>query len=103
MTSGKTRIFQDHRAVKLIMSSPSPSTRRRTGRGVHNFYSGAGDKEKQNAVLSGTCDKFTQNPDMKNHLLSSDKKLLPESSPLDPMLVIDLREDGPRASNPSQG
>ena len=64
MTAEKTRLFQEHQAVKLIMSLPSPSTRRLTGRGVHNFYSGAGDKEKQNAVLSGTCAKYTQNPVM---------------------------------------
>ena len=38
---------------------------------MRNFYSTIGDKEKQNAVLSGTYAKFTQNPAMKNHLLSS--------------------------------
>ena len=54
MMAEKTRLFQDHRAMELIMSSPSPSTRKRIGRGVRNFDSGAGDREKQNAVLSGT-------------------------------------------------
>ena len=33
----KARRFKDHRAVKLIMSSPDPSTHKRIGRGVHNF------------------------------------------------------------------
>ena len=47
------------------MSPPSPSTRNRIGRGVRNFDSGFGDGEKQNAVLSGTYAKFTQNPAMK--------------------------------------
>ena len=58
----KTRLFQDHRAVGLIMSSLSPSTRRRIGRGVRNFDSIVGDREKQNAVLSGTYAKSKQNP-----------------------------------------
>ena len=62
MMAEKTRLFQDHRAVELIMSSPSPSTRKRIGRGVRNFDSGAGDREKQTVVLSGTYAKFTQNP-----------------------------------------
>ena len=62
MMAEKTKLFQDHRAVGLIMSSPSPSKRKRIGRGVRNFDSGVGDREKQNAVLSGTYAKFTQNP-----------------------------------------
>ena len=65
MMAKKTRIFQDHRAVGLIMSSPSPSTRKRIGRGVRNCDSCVGDREKQNAVLSGTYAKFTQNPGIK--------------------------------------
>ena len=44
------------------MSSPSPSTRKRIGRGVCNFDSGVGHREKQKAVLSGIYAKFTQNP-----------------------------------------
>ena len=59
MMAEKTRLFQDHRAVGLIMSSLSPSTRKRIGRRVRNFDSGVGDREKQNAVLSGTYAKFT--------------------------------------------
>ena len=65
MMAEKTKFFQDHRAVGLIMSSPRPSTRKRLGRGVRNFDSAVGDREKQNAVLSGTYGKFTQNPAIK--------------------------------------
>ena len=49
-----TRRFQDHRDVGLIMSSPSPNTRKGIVQGVRNFDSGVLDREKQNAVLSGT-------------------------------------------------
>ena len=44
------------------MSSPSRSTRKRIGRGVRNFDSGVGDREKKNAVFSGTYAEFTQIP-----------------------------------------
>ena len=47
----KARLFKDHRAVNLIMSSPDPSTHKRIGRGVRNFDSASWDREKQNAVL----------------------------------------------------
>ena len=42
MMAEKTRLFQHHQAVELVMSSPSPSTRKRIGRGMHHFGSGAG-------------------------------------------------------------
>ena len=54
MMAEKTTFLQDPRAVGLIMSSPRPSTRKRIGRGVRNFDSAVGNREKENAVLSGT-------------------------------------------------
>ena len=84
------------------MSSTDPSKHKRIGRGVRNFDSSVGDREKQNAVLSGIYVKFTQNPAMKNHLYSSDNKLLDETSPLDPVWGIGFRADDPRANNPCQ-
>ena len=56
-----------HRAVEFIMS-PDPRAHERAGRGVRNFDSAAWDREKQNAVLSGTHTKLKQNPAMKHHL-----------------------------------
>jgi len=53
--------------VEFIMS-PDPRAHERAGRGVRNFDSAAWDREKQNAVLSGTHAKFKQNPAMKHHL-----------------------------------
>ena len=44
------RLFQDHRAVELMMSSPSPSTRKHIGRGMRNVDSGIGHRGKKNAV-----------------------------------------------------
>ena len=84
------------------MSSPDPSTHKRIGRGVRNIGCAVGDRERQNAVLSGTYAKFMHNPAMKSHLLSSDNKLLAEVSPLDPVWAIGLRADDPRANNPCQ-
>ena len=84
------------------MSLPDPSTHKRIGRGVRNFDSAVGDRERQNAVLSGTYANFKQNPDMKNHLLSSGNKLLADASPLDPVWGIGLRVDDPRVNDPCQ-
>ena len=53
-------------------------------------------------VLSGNYTKFTQNPAMKHHLLSTGNKRLAEASPLDPVWGIGLREDDPQANDPRQ-
>ena len=98
----KARLFKDHRAVELIMSSADPSTHRRIGRGVRNFYSAVWDREKKHAVLSGNFAKFTQNPGMKHHLLSTGNKRLAEASPLDPVWGVGLRADDPRGNDPRQ-
>ena len=71
MMADKARLSKDHRAVELIMSSPDPSTHKRIGRGVRNFYSAVWDREKHNAVFSGNYAKFTQNPAMKHHLATN--------------------------------
>ena len=53
-------------------------------------------------MLSGKYAKFTQNPAMKHHLLSTGNKRLAEASPLDPVWGIGLRADDPRAKDPRQ-
>ena len=102
MMAEKARLFKDHRAVGLIMSSPDPSTHKRIGRGVRNFDSVVWDREKQNAVLSGNYDKFTLNPAMKHHLLSTGNERLAEASPPGLVWGIGLRADDPRANDPRQ-
>ena len=56
--AGKARVFNDHRAAELIMSSPDPSAHKHIGGGVRNFDSAAWDREEQHAVLSGKYAKI---------------------------------------------
>ena len=39
MMAEKARLFENHRAVEAIMSSPDSSTHKRVGQGVRNFDS----------------------------------------------------------------
>ena len=71
MMAAKARLFKGNRAVELMMLSADPSAHKSIGRGVRNFDSAAWDREKQNAVFSGNYAKFTQNPAMKHHPLST--------------------------------
>ena len=100
MIAGKARLFKDHRAAKLIMSSPDQSAHKCVGRGVRKIDPAAWDREKQHAVLSGKYARFTQITAMKHHRLSTGNKRLTEASPLDPVWGIGLRADDPRAKDP---
>ena len=96
----KARLFQDRRAEELIMSSPDPSAHKRIGRGVCNFDNAVWDRVREDAVLAGNFAKFSQNPTMKHHLLSTGTICLAEASPFDPVWGIGLRADDPEAIDP---
>ena len=102
MIAEKARLFNDHHAMEIIMSSPHPSTNKGIGSGVRNFYAAVWDRERENIVLSGHYVKFTQNPATNDHPLSTGNERLAEASPLNPVWGIDLRADDPRANDPRQ-
>ena len=83
MMAEKARFFQDHLAEELIMSSPNPSAHDRIGRGVRNFDNAVWDCVREDDVLAGNFAKFSQNPTMKHHLLSTGTNVLAEASPFD--------------------
>ena len=97
MMTGKARLFKNHRAAKLIMSSPDQSDTNASVEACANFDFAAWDREKQHAVLSGKYARFTHNPAMKHHLLSTGNKRLAEANRMDPVWGIGLRADDPRA------
>ena len=99
MTAEKARLFEDHRAVELIMS-PDPSTHTNASVEAYVTLTPLLGTEKSNAVLSGNYANFTHNPAMKHHLVSTGNKRLAEASPLDPVWGIGLRADDPRAKGP---
>ena len=75
MMAEKARLFQDRRTEELIMSSPDSSAHKRFGRGVRNFDNVVWDLVREDAVLAGNFAKFSQNPTMKHHFLSTGTKI----------------------------
>ena len=100
MRAEKARLFQDRRAEELNMSSPDPTAHKRIGRGVSNFDNAVWDRVREDSVLAGNLAKFSQNPTVKYHLLSTGSKSLAEASPFDPVWGIGLRADDPEARDP---
>ena len=100
MRAEKARLFQDRRAEELNMSSPDPTAHKRIGRGVRNFDNAVWDRVREDSVLAGNLAKFSQNPTVKYHLLSTGSKSLAEASPFDPVWGIGLRADDPEVRDP---
>ena len=84
------------------MSSSDPSTHTNASVEAYATFTPLLGTERSNAVLSGNYAKFTQNPAMKHHLLSTGNKRLAEASPPDPVWGVGLRADDPRAKGPRQ-
>ena len=76
MMTEKARLFHDNRALELIMLSTSaPQSHKRIGRSIRGFDNAIWERERENAVLAGTFAKFSQNPEMKHHLLGTGNKV----------------------------
>ena len=99
MMAEKARLVQDRRAEELFFS-PDPSAHTRIGRGVRDFDDAVWDRVCEDAVLAGNFARFSQNPTMKYHLLSTGTIRLAEASPFDPVWGIGLRADDPEARDP---
>ena len=58
MMADKARLFQDHRAEELILSSLDPRAHKRISRGVCNFDNATWDRVREAAVITGNFSKF---------------------------------------------
>ena len=88
MMAEKARLFHDNRALELILSTSEPRSHKRIGRSIRGFHNAIWERERENAVLAGTFAKYSQNPEMKHHLLGTVNKLLAEASPFDQVVVV---------------
>ena len=84
------------------MSLPDPSAHKSIGRGVRNIDNTVWDRVREDAVLAGNFAKFSKNPTMKDHLLSTGKNIFAEASSLDPVWGIGLQAGDPEARDPRQ-
>ena len=102
MMAEKARVILDHDTADRNMASPDPRENKRLGRGVQNFNCATWDRVQEDAVLAGSFGKFTQNPVIKQHLVSTGTKRLAQASPSNPVCGIGLRADDPEAQDPSR-
>ena len=82
------------------MNTDDPREIKKLGRKVRNFDSRLWDSHKFDIVVNGNYHKFSQNPEMRDFLISTAGKVLVEASPYDDIWGIGLEASHPDASDP---
>lgn len=72
------------------------------GREVKGYNESVWLRNRERIILEGNLAKFSQNQDLKDILLSKKEKVFVDASPYDKIYGIGLKEDDPRAKDPTQ-
>ena len=90
MMANKALLFKDDDVYQEIMAANNPHDYKKLGRKVRNFEPKLWDSKKSEIVVEGNKAKFSQNPDLKEFLLSTEDAILVEASPYDKIWGIGL-------------
>ncbi len=100
MMEQKAELFGDDEIRQQILECQDPARIRTLGRKVRNFDQEVWDRFKYSIVLNGNWCKFSQNPGLRDFLLSTGESILAEASPSDAVWGIRLSADSPDARDP---
>ena len=100
MMAEKARLFGDLEIRLLILQSNSPGEAKRLGRNVKGFDDSTWNDKRFDIVVTANEAKFSQNESLEDFLLSTEKRVLVEASPVDKIWGIGLAEDNPMVDSP---
>ena len=93
MMAQKAELFGDKEIHKQIIACDDPAEIKKLGRRVRKFDASVWDQAKYSIVLNGNWKKFSQNPQLRDFLLSTGDQILVEASPYDTIWGIGLSAD----------
>lgn len=96
----KAMLFKDEKTLDEILKNRDPKTIKALGRKVKNFDEEIWKANRFNIVKEGNIAKFSQNDELKNFLISTNKKILVEASPFDRIWGIGMGKDSENIENP---
>lgn len=102
MMAMKAYTFGDHERITKIMGTDSPKIQKAQGRMVKNFDPEIWDRVSRSIVFRGNMAKFSQNPDMRDFLLSTDDRIIVEASPVDTIWGVGMADDDPDICDPEK-
>jgi len=100
MMANKALLFGDEEIYKQIMQCSDPKQMKALGRKVKNFDEAVWDEVKYSIVLNGNYLKFSQNPRLRDFLLSTGDCILVEASPYDAIWGIKMGQTDENVFNP---
>lgn len=101
MMAEKALLFGDVGTLYEILGAGSPRAAKALGRQVIGYVDKVWGAERLAIVRNINVAKFSQNPTMLKHLLSTGNRVLVEASPYDHIWGIGMTGDDPAASDPN--
>lgn len=98
----KAWLFGDRRAFEQIRLSTEPAEAKDWGRQVNGFDAATWLMKRWEFNLRANLEKFSQNPELKDFLLSTGAKVLVEASPVDTIWGNGLAASDSHAHDPQQ-
>ena len=80
MMASKARLFDDEEVFNEIMTADNPHDYKKLGRKIRGFEQELWDAKKYDIVVEGNKAKFSQNPDIREFLLSTGDALIAEAT-----------------------
>jgi ribA/ribD-fused uncharacterized protein len=102
MMAEKARLFGDTEMLAEIIEAQGPHETKKLGRKVRNFDADTWSVNCFGIVVKGNVEKFRQNDEMLQFLLSTGNAILVEAAPRDQIWGIGLGEHNERARDPVQ-
>lgn len=101
MMSQKALLFEDHEIFEQIMAADNPADYKALGRKIRNFDESIWNEHKFDIVVAGNVAKFSQNPELREYLLSIGDAIPVEASPYDGIWGVKLGIESPDIHNPN--
>jgi ribA/ribD-fused uncharacterized protein len=95
-------MFGDTEMLSQIIDASDPHEAKKLGRKVRNFDADIWSAQCFEIVVKGNVEKFRQNSEMREFLLSTGNAILVEAAPRDQIWGIGLGEHNERARDPAQ-
>lgn len=102
MMAQKARLFKDTEQLAAILTCDSPQTAKQLGRAVKSFDENLWKQHCFEYVVQGNLGKFSQNPALREFLLSTGEQVLVEASPRDRIWGIGMGASNPDANYPER-
>lgn len=96
----KAMLFNDRDVAELILKTDNPQAQKVLGRKVRGYVDAEWVAKREQFILTGMIEKYSQNPQERQWLLDTGDDILVEASERDTLYGVGLNEDDPRIGNP---